>query len=136
MALLRWSREYELGLDQVDDHHRHLVALLNKVYRDFNNGVLKHSMTRVVEELIDYAIYHFAAEEHWMSEHRYPELAEHRRQHDYFKQRIEEIRRDLTDGNGQLSLEVLTFLKNWVSNHILDSDADYGRFVQQQRSPA
>ncbi|MBW2184914.1 MAG: hemerythrin family protein [Deltaproteobacteria bacterium] len=129
MALLRWNSEFELGISLVDEQHRYLVLLLNKVYRDFNKGMLNDSLARVLDELSDYATYHFFAEERWMAEHQYPRLVDHRCEHDYFKQRIKEIQRDFARGN-RVALEVLILMNDWVMNHIFNSDADCGCFIQ------
>jgi hemerythrin len=130
MPLLEWDKGFELGIEQFDEHHKHLVALLNKTYDDFTCGANHEALEEVLDELADYATYHFSAEETWMGVHEYPDLGRHREEHNRFSGRVAEIRKDFQNGRANLSLEVLTFLRNWLIDHILEKDADYGRFVK------
>jgi len=129
MPLIEWNDSFALGVQQFDEHHQHLIGLLNRTYDDFTACTPSDSLGDVLDELIEYAIYHFAAEEYWMNENSYPKLAEHRAEHDRFSSRVVEMQKDFHAGRTALTLEVLSFLKNWLTNHILQSDADYGRFI-------
>ncbi|MDR3580599.1 MAG: bacteriohemerythrin [Oryzomonas sp.] len=128
MSIFVWDKSFELGIEQFDEHHRHLVGLLNKTYDDFTAGISQESLGSTLDELIDYATYHFAAEEHWMKKHRYPDLQQHQGEHERFSRRVVEIQKDYHGRKAKLSLEVLSFLKDWLSFHILKTDAAYGKF--------
>ncbi|MDR3579585.1 MAG: bacteriohemerythrin [Oryzomonas sp.] len=128
MSIFVWDESFELGIEQFDEHHRHLVGLLNKTYDDFTAGTSQESLGSVIDELIDYATYHIAAEEHWMKEQRYPDLQQHQEEHNGFTRRIVEIQKDYHGRKTNLSLEVLILLKDWLSDHILKTDAAYGKF--------
>lgn len=130
MPFIQWENRLATGVELFDEHHRHLVGLLNKTYDDFIFGAPDEQIIQIIEELICYAGYHFAAEETWMREHRYPKLHEHSREHEMFTKKIHEFRSDLDNGNVEISLDVLTFLKRWLKHHILESDADYGHFLR------
>jgi hemerythrin len=129
MSIFVWDKSFELGIDEFDEHHRHLAGLLNKTFDNFTRGVSHESLEPILDELIDYATYHFAADEHWMNEHQYMELQQHPVEHAKFCRRVVEIQNDLHKSKVNLSLEVLNFLKNWLSNHIFNTDAVYGRFA-------
>lgn len=129
MSFLEWDKNFELGIEQFDGHHKHLVALLNETYDIFTCGGKREALGAVLDKLIDYATYHFAAEEQWMGLQGYDGLTHHREEHTRFSHRVVEIQCDFQKGKTHLSLEVLTFLKNWLSDHILKSDADFGRYA-------
>lgn len=129
MAFMEWSDDFELGVPQFDNHHKHLVSLLNSIYAGMGRSSGGDVVGNVLNDLIDYATYHFDAEEKWMAEKHFPGLAKHRIEHDQFRARMVEIHRDYTRGHKGLSLEILEFLKTWLATHIVGSDAEYGRFV-------
>ena len=129
MPMVKWDDSYLLGVLEVDKHHRHLVELLNQTSDEFSNGATAESIGAVLNKLINYATYHFISEERLMTDIGYPGLAEHREEHDRFTRRVVEIQTDFHSGNKNLSVEVLLFLKNWLTNHILKTDAQYGKFI-------
>jgi len=128
MPFIQWDQSFEIGVQQFDEHHQHLVGLINKTYDDFICGAPDESLEFVLEELVVYAGYHFAAEENWMHEHSYPHLADHKIEHDKFAKTVLEFQAAFLDGKAGISLEVLTFLKRWLKNHIFESDAAYARY--------
>lgn len=129
MAIVKWTPDYSLGIDEIDDHHRHLFDLLNKTYDMFVAGESKAKLANILDELVDYATYHFAAEEVLMAKNNYPNHDQHHELHQIFCQRINEIQKDYLSGRTELSLEILSFLKNWITDHVLVKDADYGHYI-------
>jgi len=130
MPVMEWSKSFELGVEEFDRHHRQLVDLLNTTYDRFTGGAEHNDLETVLDELSGYAAYHFAAEELWMGVNGFPGLPKQRTEHEKFCNRVSEIQHDFRNGNGNLSLEVLSFLVGWLTNHILVSDAEYGLFAR------
>jgi hemerythrin len=135
MPIIVWDDSFTLGVQQFDEHHQHLVGLLNRAYDDFTAGAGPESVDSLLDELVDYATYHFAAEEHWMCEHSYPKLEEHRAEHDRFSARVVEMLKSDRIDRSSLLLEVLTFLNNWLVNHILQVDTEYAQHVVSEDMP-
>jgi hemerythrin len=129
MPLLTWNETFQLGIDEFDNHHKHLVDLLNKTYDGFTQEASHEELATVLDELIDYATYHFAAEEYWMGVNKYPNLSQHSKEHERFCQRVIQFLRHFHNGKALLSLRVLQFLNSWLKTHILETDAEYGRFA-------
>jgi len=129
MPIIEWNNLFLLGLKQFDDDHQQLVRLLNKTYDSFINNEPKSSLSVVIDELVDYAIYHFAEEEHWMKSTGYPELEMHIFQHDIFSKRVVDFQSAYQEGSAPLTLELLTFLKDWLSDHILVTDKEFGFYI-------
>lgn len=133
MALLEWDKSFELGIQEFDGHHKVLVRLLNEAYDNFTGETNRESIAAVFDNLIDYATYHFVEEEHWMGLNGYGGLQRHREEHDEFSRRVVELQNDFFHAKSHVSIEVLVFLKEWLTDHILKEDADYGRFAAQRR---
>ena len=122
MPIVTWDGTLAVGHDMIDQHHEHLVELLNKTYDEFCDQRPKLGLEAVLDELIDYATYHFGQEELLMEQTGFPGKEEHLREHAYFVRRVGEIQRDMLAGTGHLSLEVISFLRNWLVNHISQKD--------------
>ena len=58
-----WNESFDTGLPEIDEQHRRLVQLLNTLasHIAFGSGVQEVSV--LLDELADYAVYHFQTEE-------------------------------------------------------------------------
>jgi hemerythrin len=129
MPKFKWNANFILGVQEIDEHHKHLVDLLNSAYDKFKGG--ERVGLTVIAELVDYADYHFTSEERWMVETSYPSFKEHKEEHEHFVKLVsafvEELLHDKDD-----TLELLSFVSNWIAHHILETDAKFGLYLDAQ----
>lgn len=134
MPMVEWNEGFKIGVDPFDEHHKHLVNLLNQSYDAFVQGAPTGRLAEILNELFEYASYHFASEKFWMIEHSYPNLEKHLEEHTFFVQRLKEFQQDFRQGNSSVSLDIMVFLKDWLLEHILKSDANYANFISTQET--
>ena len=127
MPFVIWDDRFVLGVPQFDEDHQVLVGLLNRAYDDFTTDAPYESIVSILNELVDYATYHFGAEESWMEKQSYPKLVEHSAEHDRFSRWVGALLKS-NPSNRTLLLEIMTYLNNWLNTHILKSDAEYVRY--------
>lgn len=132
MPVVTWNDSLCVGVTEIDQHHRHLVGLLNSAYEESASGTSADGIGTVFEELIDYATYHFAFEEQLMADTHYTQADAHLGEHERFIRRVTEIHRDYSDGRATVWLEVLSFLKGWLVNHIAKTDQKLGLFLKKR----
>jgi hemerythrin len=129
MFYLEWNDDFLIGNGELDGHHMHLVDLLNRVYTTCMSHSSSDDLKKIVDELIDYVDYHFAAEERVMQEHDYPGLTEQKHEHGEFKQRLDRLKNAISDTHQFStieSIELTQMLADWVKNHITDMDTKLG----------
>ena len=118
-----WNPHLETGIALVDEQHRKLVALINRLAEQHVQGATEADIQAILTELADYAHYHFACEENiwqqglsgdvWLDRH----LLAHRAFFDHVvalqqgKQPFQTVLNDL-----------FSFLTQWLALHILDND--------------
>lgn len=127
MNKIEWDSRFLLGFKDIDQHHQHLVGLLSRSYDEFVSGAPNLGPT--LEELLDYTKYHFKSEELWMLDGFYPAIIEHKNAHSFFLLKVTQMREAYHSGSECLSLEMLQFLGAWITNHILKTDAEFGKFL-------
>ena len=138
MFCIEWDESLSVGVPQVDDHHKYLVALLNKTYNACTCADMEEELKTILNELVDYSQYHFTVEERLMETHDYPELGLHKLEHGMFSERIIGIRRELCEvkRNPSITLiDVAMFLGNWLSGHIMKTDKRFGIYLVEACSP-
>ena len=64
-----------------------------------------------------------------MKKHNFPELEEHKKVHQKFVEKLENIDLESIDEDQkQFSMELLDFVANWIEQHILGEDQKYKPF--------
>ncbi|HJV67434.1 MAG TPA: bacteriohemerythrin [Geomonas sp.] len=130
MPIIEWNVTLLLGIPKIDKHHQQLVQVLNDTYHGFRDGI--EITLPVMEEIITSSSRNFIFEEALMAETRYPKLAQHKNEHAIFSRRIQELQNNLRQDR-KITIELVWFLCNWVSHHIRETDAEFGRFMDGVR---
>lgn len=131
-----WNDSYLTGIERIDEQHKVLVSTLNEANARLSLKVTRELLEKITRDLLSYALYHFETEETLMQEYDYAGLsseeeARHRQEHRSFSQQIVALRDGLRDGRLISREELLSFLNNWLVNHILNTDKRLGEFLKQ-----
>lgn len=127
--LITWSDKLSVSIDSVDNQHKHLVDMVNELNAAMSTASGNEVMGDILKRLINYTATHFQHEENLMQKHGYPGYAEHKRQHDELVEKVMDLQKKFENGNARMTIEVMMFLKNWLTEHIQGSDAEMGRFL-------
>jgi len=131
MSLFLWNDKYSVEVNEIDIQHKKLFEIANRLFEAMKAGESKSVMTRVLMELEDYTKYHFKKEEAYMKEFGYEAYPQHRKEHNYFVKKISQFRDDYKNGKVTISIELMTFLSNWLINHICVIDKSYSSLFME-----
>ncbi|MCA9598423.1 MAG: hemerythrin family protein [Myxococcales bacterium] len=131
MALFAWKDEYSVKVPSIDVQHKKLVELLNELHEAMTQGKSTEHLGHVLGGLIKYTAEHFAYEEKLFAQSGYPHAKEHKLEHERLKKQVLDFQKKFTSGEARISIELLRFLKDWTSNHILGSDKRYSAHLVQ-----
>ena len=81
MSLLAWSSVFSVGVAEIDNQHKKLVDMANRLNDAMKAGQGKEAIGKVLNELVSYTATHFAYEERLMDQHKYPMSPEHKQEH-------------------------------------------------------
>ena len=128
MPLIDWDQKYSVKVNAMDQEHKVLIDLINQLHEAMRSGQGKWVVGEILDGLINYTHTHFAHEEALMTQHAYPDLAAHKKVHQSLIQQVEDLQKKQQEGSLTLSMEVKTFLKDWLMNHIQGVDFKYSPF--------
>jgi hemerythrin-like metal-binding protein len=97
-----------------------------------SSGQGKIALSRVLDRLVQYTAAHFAHEERLMRLHHYPDLAKHLAQHEALTKQVLAFQSDFESGRATVTVQVLQFLKQWLQNHIAESDQKYAPYLRSK----
>jgi len=132
MPLMEWNPKMSVGVAQFDDEHKKLVTMVNDLFDAVQAGRGQSILGPILDGLIGYTATHFANEEKVMEAQKYPQFAAHKAEHDALKKQVLDVQAKFKAGaSAALSLEVMSFLKNWLIKHIMGSDKSYTPHLNQ-----
>ncbi len=129
MSLFTWKEKYSVNVREIDEQHRKLIEMVAQLDDAMREGKGKQALEKTLQNLIGYTRTHFVAEERIMKANGYPEYEEHKIKHEKMTQKVLQIQKECQAGKLNLSLEVMTFLQNWLERHIMGTDMKYGPFL-------
>lgn len=130
MALITWDdSKYSVRINSIDEQHKKLVALINKLHDGMMTGTAKSILKEIIAELIEYTKTHFRYEEELMKNNGYEDLVKHKASHELFVDRIIDFQEEYLKGEILLSIDIINFLRDWLINHIAGSDQKYSQIL-------
>lgn len=125
------KENYYIGIESIDKEHEKLFAIAESAYQLLQNEFIVDKFDgihTIFEELKEYAKKHFTDEEEYMESINYKRLFMQKVQHQEFINKLEEIDINEMDENPENTIrDFLTFLTDWLINHILNVDMLIGK---------
>jgi hemerythrin-like metal-binding protein len=121
----QWEEKYSVGVQSIDNQHKEIFRLLDKLFEALKSGQAVQTTIRIITELENYAVMHFHKEEFFFRQFNYNESGEHLQEHKQFIEKVAAIKADAKSGKLASSFELINFLKNWIDHHILEMDMKY-----------
>lgn len=121
----QWEQKYSVGFQSIDDQHKEIFRLLNKLFDALNAGQAVPATLQIITELEKYAVMHFHKEQFFFKQFNYAETDGHIKEHQAFIEKIASIKSDAKLGKLTSSFELINFLKTWITHHILIEDMKY-----------
>ena len=129
MALIDWDEKYDIPHPLINEQHLHLVSLINRLFEQMRAQQGKGELEALFSELVVYARTHFQQEEAVMKGLEFPGLAVHIKEHREFIAKVLDWRKRIEEKTASIDIEVLQFLKKWLTGHILDLDQQYAALL-------
>ena len=131
--MFQWKDTYNTGVTLMDQQHRRLVDLINQLFQCMKDGGDRMLLAEVVDELVNYTVTHFRAEENVMQKNNYPDLEAHKKIHENFVAEVSVYATKLKSGERLPPADIFNFLKDWLLSHIEKQDRDgYGKYLQSR----
>ncbi len=123
--MIEWDNKYSVGVKKIDDEHKKLIGIINKAADTVKFNNKSKMVLSILDEMINYSGYHFLTEETYMINFDYPEYMFHRNEHIGFTDKTIDFQNRVVSGDSQVATEALEFLKQWLVNHIQETDRKY-----------
>ncbi|SIO35376.1 bacteriohemerythrin [Halodesulfovibrio marinisediminis] len=130
--LLIWNNDLSVGINSIDDQHKVLVSLINELHAAMKARRSHNELLDVIDNLKNYTVTHFGYEEDLFAKHGYPDTKEHVEQHRKFVSEVVDFENGVRSGKLTVTMDVMKFLKNWLTHHIKGTDKQYSGFLSSK----
>ena len=133
MKTIEWQDEYTVGVKELDDQHRNLLNTINTLLEEQGDKYKVAKFSPALSSLIHYAYTHFATEERYLVQVHFPNLKQHVLEHIDFIMKTVGLALRIESSGDELRIELLRYLKEWYSYHVLGTDRHYILFLASKK---
>ncbi|MCX7206612.1 MAG: bacteriohemerythrin [Proteobacteria bacterium] len=123
-AFFEWNDELSVGIQEIDEQHKVLIDLLNELHDAIRLHHGSEASARILGRLADYTRTHFTVEESLMRILGYPDYDAHKQHHEDLIKQMNDLQARL-EGGEAITFELMHFLRNWLTHHIIEGDKRY-----------
>jgi hemerythrin len=133
-----FTAKYETGVGFIDSEHETLFSIIREA-NDLIHAEFLHDkydeILNILDKLRVYTEQHFYHEEEYMKKISYPKLEAQQRAHNAFIEKLVHIDINdldsIDDNQQQYLIELIDYLLDWLSTHILHSDRLIGKWAKE-----
>lgn len=130
----KWNKDYETGIDLIDDEHKKLFEILDEAFEEVEEGERDDKIKNVLTHLYDFMKKHFKKEEEFMKEINFSFLVEHTQIHQNIIHECNTLLQEVNQTNAELFEKKLAqLIDEHIINHILVEDKKLVSFYEEQK---
>src|ERR1700686_3424326 len=119
MAVFVWNEKFSVGMESMDDQHKHFLNLLNNLGDEIQRKNGDDTVQAAIDSLLSYAMIHFRDEENILFRCGYHDIEQQRREHSFFVKEVKDMEENLQGGSRVHLGSVVSFLREWFLRHIM-----------------
>jgi len=119
---IEWNNSMSVGNPAIDQDHRTLIQYVNEMHSAMAAGKGKEIVGNILTKLVKYTQEHFGREEIIWKAGGYVDFDRHKQAHADLLRTVAEFKGKFDKGAVLLTLDVMNFLRDWLTNHILKAD--------------
>eukprot|EP01029_Cantina_marsupialis_P010365 TRINITY_DN2361_c0_g1_i2.p1 TRINITY_DN2361_c0_g1~~TRINITY_DN2361_c0_g1_i2.p1 ORF type:complete len:216 (+),score=54.62 TRINITY_DN2361_c0_g1_i2:88-735(+) len=130
---MRWRRKYVTNVPILDHQHRQFFILVRTVEQLSKKNKSRKIIKMVLDEIVNYTVFHFKTEEKVLEEAGYPGLEAHKKEHIRFTHTIQQkVLKANVFNKDVIDRSLFNFLLEWMTNHIILDDWNHCQYTKKQ----
>ncbi len=129
MNIVNWDISLSVGIDKIDDQHKWLIDLINKLHENINCKS-EDLINRSIIELYQHTLTHFDDEDNLMKKYMYNGRDEHNKEHENFRKSLNTIMSKFVRKEEYITESTVAFLIDWFVDHVDKTDKKLGEHIR------
>ena len=134
MANLVWDSALATGDPEIDGQHRELIKQAGEMFAATSRPDARQVLNNALGFFESYVKHHFQVEENRMRKSGYPAILFHIGEHNYFRNELNLLTRQIRDSDASAPLQGLHLLyaliADWFINHIRITDMELADYLR------
>ena len=126
---VEWNNSYSVGNEEIDYEHKVFIKIIARFAEEIKEKN-SYKFKRNVDELIKYAEFHFVSEENRMFDSGYPDLLNHKKEHEDLLASLKLMEMKLYTDKATVD-EFVSFLVNWFLDHTAKTDLKMANYLNK-----
>lgn len=123
MPLIVWNDRMSVGVKLLDNDHKKLVLLVNRLHDGVMAGYARPELESIFGKLVEFTRLHFSHEERLLAKTGYQGWVAHRQEHDQLLNQLMELQAHFSSGaEGAKDQDVMNRLRIWLFKHTQGAD--------------
>jgi len=131
-TMVEWSDSLATGILWQDFQHAGLIARINRLHKAIIDKQAQSELHSMIDFLDHYIESHFSMEERYMEVLHDPEIREHARAHQQFRENLSALRNSGATGLQITAASLCYDLHEWITHHIRTIDQRLGRQIKDK----
>jgi hemerythrin len=123
MKELEWKKEMSVGVEEIDDQHKHLFKIFNKIQDKETEEALN--------DFIEYTRVHFTTEEEYFEKTKYPGAEEHANIHAEITKKLLSFSNSFKEQDEEKINEFLEEFSKELLDHLFEEDSKYAKYFEE-----
>lgn len=129
--ILVFDDSLRINITDMDKQHERLVSMMNYVYELLRENMVLEAEEYFLSEILSYLEKHFRDEEMFMEKIGFPDLENHKKVHNIFREEVLKLLPAIQSGDIKQFRTALALSWGWIYNHIAKTDRKYANFAIQ-----
>jgi len=135
MDKFAWTEEYSVNIKEIDDQHKRFFEITNSIIDLIGKeNLTKEETIKSLQDLGDYAFYHFSTEEKYFDKFGYSDAPIHINAHNNYREAVSDFFEKINEASAdfkQMAGEMASYSGNWLLTHIMVVDKRFTKFFNE-----
>lgn len=128
--IFEFTEDFDVGITAMNEQHSRLFDIINMLYLAMKNEEPSKQVKAVIDEIMDYAIFHLAEEEKLLQKNNFSDFEKHKKIHEKLLSDAVALKGEYDKAQSVVvATKLMLFLKDWLIGHIKAQDTQYGREI-------
>jgi hemerythrin-like metal-binding protein len=131
-VLFRFRPKYSVLIEKMDGEHQRIFDFINRIHMAIKQSKSEAEILPIFREMAAFTREHFAHEEAMMIRLNYPGYNAQKQMHTKLLDTVAGYVEALNSGRSVDLISALVFLSEWLQEHILKVDRQYGEYFKER----